>query len=519
MSEIVALPGITISQLNKDISNPVENLLQVRDIHKHFGGVYALRGVDLEVQPGEILALIGENGAGKSTLGKIITGVLTPDRGQIFFKGSPVNINHPLEAQKLGISIIFQELDLFPDLTVGENIVIGNLEVERKQIVDFTALATYCDQVMTRVDLDCEVSTVLGDLSIGQMQKVAIARALSTNADLIVMDEPTSALPDEAVEVLFNLIRKLNQSGVSVIFVSHKMQEIFEIADRITVLRDGEKIGTRTVAETDNQELIKMMVGRDIAHISRSKSYRKDTTVLSVERLTTHKLKGISFDLHHGEVLGIAGLVGAGRSELGMALFGIDPLKAGDITLADRPFTCKNPGEAIAQKFGLLPEDRKNQGLMMDMSVKENASMSILSHLQQFGIIRESEEMSRVTEINEQISLKAESPEAEVSTLSGGNQQKVLLSRWLLVNPDVIFLDDPTRGIDIGAKEDIYQIIGELAQQGKGVLFVSSELPELLRCCDRILVLQEGHQMGILPREEATQEKILDLATQPVASS
>lgn len=493
-------------------------LLRAESIHKRFGGVIALDCVSLEVAAGEVHALIGENGAGKSTLGKIIAGVVPQDEGEIYFRGERVHIGHPLDAQRLGISIIFQELDLFPELTVAENIAIGNLHVESGQRVDFQQLDSYCRTLLDQVELHCPSSTVLNNLAIGQMQKVAIARALSMESALIVMDEPTSALPDEAVDVLFNLIRKLKDSGVAIIFVSHKMKEIFEVADRITVLRDGGYVGTRKAEETDKGELIKMMVGRDISHIAEAPSHLTDEVILSADRLTTDFLRDITFELHRGEVLGIAGLVGAGRSEIGAALFGLDPLKSGTITLHGNPLKISDPQTAIHRGIGLLPEDRKLQGLMMEMSVKENASISILPGLNTGGFIREREELNRVNMVHNRIALKAASPEITVNTLSGGNQQKVLLSRWLLVDPEVYFLDDPTRGIDVGAKEDIYQIIEQLAAEGKGVIFVSSELPELLRCCDRIMVLHEGESMGVYHREETTQEKIMALATRSMES-
>jgi len=493
-------------------------LLQAEHIDKHFGGVHALDGVDFDVAAGEVHALVGENGAGKSTLGKIVAGVVRADSGRIRLGGEDVTIATPLDAQRLGISIIFQELDLFPNLTVAENIAIRNLHVERGQTVRMRKLARQVRPFMEQVGLTCPPHTLLETLPIGQMQLTAIARSLSMDARLIVMDEPTSSLEGEAVDTLFDLIRKLKDSGVSIIYVSHKMDEIFRIADRITVLRDGRRIDTKAAGDTDVDDVIRMMVGRDVSDVQRRAGQRSDEVLLSVRNLTTAAVQDVSFDLRAGEVLGIAGLAGAGRSEIGAALFGLDRLRDGEVTVRGGRVRPRSPRRAMRAGVGLLPEDRKLQGLMMDMSVKHNATLSILGRLQTGGFIRPGAETRAIGPVHERILLKAASPDVPVHTLSGGNQQKVLLSRWLLVNPDVIFLDDPTRGIDVGAKQDIYGIIEELASRGKGVILVSSELPELLRCCDRILVLHEGEPAGILDAADATQETIMALATRSAAA-
>ncbi len=493
-------------------------LLQAEHIDKHFGGVHALDGVDFDVAAGEVHALVGENGAGKSTLGKIVAGVVRADSGRIRLGGEDVTIATPLDAQRLGISIIFQELDLFPNLTVAENIAIRNLHVERGQTVRMRKLARQVRPFMEQVGLTCPPHTLLETLPIGQMQLTAIARSLSMDARLIVMDEPTSSLEGEAVDTLFDLIRKLKDSGVSIIYVSHKMDEIFRIADRITVLRDGRRIDTKAAGDTDVDDVIRMMGGRDVSDVQRRAGQRSDEVLLSVRNLTTAAVQDVSFDLRAGEVLGIAGLAGAGRSEIGAALFGLDRLRDGEVTVRGGRVRPRSPRRAMRAGVGLLPEDRKLQGLMMDMSVKHNATLSILGRLQTGGFIRPGAETRAIGPVHERILLKAASPDVPVHTLSGGNQQKVLLSRWLLVNPDVIFLDDPTRGIDVGAKQDIYGIIEELASRGKGVILVSSELPELLRCCDRILVLHEGETPGILDAADATQETIMALATRSAAA-
>ena len=456
---------------------------------------------------------MGENGAGKSTLAKVLAGVVKPDDGQIIFRGEQVHFRNPLEAQRLGVAIVFQELDLFPSLSVAENIIIGNAKVESGAFVSFSAMEDFCRPFLKQVGLTLPPATRVGELSVGQMQLVAIARALSMEAQLIFMDEPTSALGDEDVERLFGLIRNLTSRGVSIVYVSHKMQEIFQIADRITVMRDGCYIATRRVSETNVGEVITMMVGRELADAQPRQSRRTNTRLMSVQDLSTSHLKGVSFELFAGEVLGLAGLVGAGRSEVGAALFGLDRITGGAMELLGKPYGPSGVRDAIRCGLGLLPEDRKGQGLMMQMSVEENCTVSVLPRLSPGGFVNSSQERRGAREVLGRTRIKTASYDAPVSSLSGGNQQKVLLGRWLQVDPAVIFLDDPTRGIDVGAKRDIYAIIAELAGRGKGVLLVSSELPELLLNCDRILVLHDGCLTGIVNARTTTQEEIMALAT------
>jgi ABC-type sugar transport system ATPase subunit len=488
-------------------------LLQAEDIVKHYGGVYALKKATFSLRRGEVHALMGENGAGKSTLAKIIAGSVRPDHGRILLDGKPAAIRNPLDAQRLGISIIYQELDLFPHLSIGENIAIGNLGIAEGGLVSFRKLDAFCRPFLDRVGLSRGVRESLSSLSIGQMQLVALARALSMNARVILMDEPTSSLVDDAAARLFQVIAELKQSGVAIVYVSHKMDEIFRLCDRVTVLRDGETVGTRDVGATHSQELIRMMVGRDLRETVRSKRDRDRRVVLSVKGLRTEKLRGVSFDLGRGEVLGVAGLVGSGRSELGAALFGLDRILSGSIHINGEPVIPRSPADAMSRGIGLLPEDRKRQGLMMQMSVLENSTLALGNRMRSSGFIRKSEEEAALQPLYRQLSLKCASWSAPVSTLSGGNQQKALLARWLLLDPEILFLDDPARGIDVGAKQDIYRIIDELAAKGKGVILVSSELPELLRCCDRILVLNEGRMIAVYNAAEATQEQIMTAAT------
>ncbi len=470
-------------------------------MHKHYDGVQALRGASFSLAVGEVHALMGENGAGKSTLAKIIAGSVRADAGKIFLDGKSVEIKNPLDAQRLGIAIIYQELDLFPHLSVAENIAIG-------KPVKFRELNRFAQPFLDRVGLKASPRTTLGSLRAGEMQMVAIARALASNARILFMDEPTSSLFDDAVERLFRLIGGLKESGVAVVYVSHRMSEIFRICDRATVLRDGATVGMRAIPETSPDELIRMMVGRDLASAAHRGS-RSDAVLLSVSNLSTKKLQNISFELRKGEVLGIAGLVGAGRSEVGAALFGLDHRVSGIVKLNGRQIDPRSPSEAIKLGIALVPEDRKREGLMMQMSVTENAVLGRGTRL----FIDAHEESSALDPVFRSLALKTASRDVRVSTLSGGNQQKVLLARCLLANPEVLFLDDPTRGIDVAAKQEIYTIIEALAAQGKGVIFVSSELPELLRCSDRILVMREGRATAMLDRSEATEESIMKAAT------
>lgn len=489
------------------------SFLEVHGIDKRFDGVHALKGVTLSIESGEVHALMGENGAGKSTLAKVIAGVVAPDAGEIRLDGRPAAIHNPLDAQRLGIGIIFQELDLFPSLSVAENIAIGNVRGESGVLARPARTARFCAPYLQRVGLTCAPDVILETLPIGQIQRVAIARALAMDARILLMDEPTSSLGEDDVERLFGLIRDLKSRGVAIVYVSHKMDEVFAIADRVTVMRDGQVIGTRGAAETNVDEVITMMVGRELKDLSRASSFRTNRVVLAVRGLTTSRVRDISFDLHEGEVLGIAGLVGSGRSEVGAALFGLDRWISGTVELAGKPVLPMSPSAAIKAGIGLLPEDRKVQGLMTQMSVRENATIGVLPRWARGGVVSSAAENREAANVLARTRVKAASPDAVISSLSGGNQQKVLFSRWLMADPPVLFLDDPTRGVDVGAKQEIHALIAELASRGKAIIMVSSELPELLRCCDRILVLNEGRCTGTVDAAAATQEQIMAMAT------
>ncbi len=496
-----------------------EDVLRVVNIHKSYEGVHALQGAEFSLQAGEVHALMGENGAGKSTLAKIIAGVTRPDRGETFVDGSPVSLTGPLDAQRLGISIIHQELDLFPNLSVAENLIVANQEFKEGACVKFGALERFAADALSQVGLRVLPSRRVSSLSLGEMQLVMIARALSMQARIIVMDEPTSSLFHDSVEQLFALIRGLKSRGVAVIYVSHKMDEIFRICDRVTVMRDGKTIGTRRTADASAGELIGMMVGRPwTAGDPKSSELRREEILLAVSGLTTQKIKDVSLELRKGEVLGIAGLVGAGRSELGAALAGLEKWQQGTMTLRGRQLSPKSAAAAPRDGLRLLAEDRKLEGLMMQMSVLENGTLADLPRFSPGGLTRPAREEQALVPLFRRLALKSSSNRIPVSSLSGGNQQKVLIARCLLGDPAVLFLDDPTRGIDVGAKEDIYMMIAELAEQGKGILFVSSELPELLRCCHRILVMREGRIAASLDAANTTQEEIMSFATNPVSS-
>jgi ABC-type sugar transport system ATPase subunit len=430
------------------------------------------------------------------------------------FEGRPHDPKSSLDAQRDGISIIFQELDLFPHQSIAQNLIIGNLKLMPRQggFLSERMLDGMAGPWLERVGLDVSPSIQLGRLPIAHVQLVSIARALSMESRLIVMDEPTSAITNEAVDKLFSLVESLKKDGVTIIFISHKMDEIFRIADSIVIMRDGAYIGTRRRTETSPGEIVSMMVGREIPERTRQKSWKKDEVVLSFESVTTTKLKKISFELHAGEVLGVAGLVGAGRTELGSALFGIDTVRGGSIVLHGRRIEEYSPRASLKRGIGLIPEDRKLQGLLMQQSVRDNVALAVVERYQTLGFMKRRRINALVRSVFDSTRIKAASPEVCINTLSGGNQQKALVGRWLLVGSQVLFLDDPTRGVDIGAKEDIYQIIGELAEEKRSIIFVSSELPELLRCADRILVLYQGELMGTLDAEKTDQEEIMRLA-------
>jgi ABC-type sugar transport system ATPase subunit len=453
---------------------------------------------------------MGENGAGKSTLAKMFAGVTLPDEGEIYFDGERVMISDPKRARDIGIGIVFQELDLFPHLSVADNIAIGNSRAKERFAISRGKLNEWCSQFLRQVRLDVNPDAELRKLSISQTQLVAIARALSLGAKVIFFDEPTSSLAQDDAAGLLALIKELRARGVSSVYVTHKMDEVQQIADRVTVLRDGKYIGTRAAQTLTTDELVHMMVGRHVDTTERHAPNRANSNVvLDVQNLETYFLQGITFSVRAGEVLGVAGLVGSGRSELGAALFGLRKLKSGTVSLKGKPFAPAEPKQAINQGFCLLPEDRKSEGLFPQLSIRENTTIAVLHRFRAADRVRT--ETARVAEFVEKFGVRAPQ-DAPVATLSGGNQQKMMLARWFMADPAVLFLDEPTRGIDVGAKQEIYKLIEEIAAQGKAIVLVSSELPELWRCSDRILVLNSGRQAGIVDPKITTPEEVIKLA-------
>ena len=493
-----------------------EYILEMENITKEFPGVKALDQIQFKVKKGTVHGLMGENGAGKSTLMKILFGIYSADRGTVKYKGKELKLTGPKDALEQGISMIHQELSPVPYMTVAENIFLGREPVYGKTgFVNHKKLYDDTKELLQSLEIDIDPNTKMEDLSIANMQMVEIAMAVSYNADLIIMDEPTSAITDREVERLFAIIRSLKKKGVSIIYISHKMDEIFKICDEITVLRDGQYIATKTVDELDENTLIQMMVGREIKQVFRKEEAEIQDVVLSVKDLTREgKFEQVSFEVRRGEILGIAGLVGAGRTELIESIFGIEPPTSGEIYLYGKKVEIKEPADAIRYRMGLLTEDRKLTGAFLPLSVKENMSILNLDRFSTAGYISSKKVNQACQQQIERLNIKTPSLDQLIMNLSGGNQQKVLLARWLMSEPDILILDEPTRGIDVGAKAEIHRLMSKLAQEGKAIIMISSEMPEILGMSDRIMVMHEGRKKGELMREEASQERILELAYQ-----
>lgn len=491
-------------------------ILEVRDIKKRFGGVVALDGVNFTVRPNEIHALVGENGAGKSTLMKIISGAYQVDEGAILLDGRPVTINKPSDSLNLGISIIYQDLDLIPDLSVAENIFFGRLPYKGLFYIDFGKIQQAAQELLTEISARISPATRVGDLSVADRQLVAIAKALSFKPRLLIMDEPTASLSAQEVETLFKVMRKLRSEGVGLVFISHHLDEVFEIADRVTVLRDGQYVDSRQLDKMDRETVVQMMVGRKVGTMyPRVHSVQSNSEiVLKVEGLSEGRvLHNNSFYLRRGEILGIAGLVGSGRSELLHTIFGECPFSSGSIRLEGRNVHFNSPNEAVAHGIALVPEDRTEEGLHVSMLVRENICLPHLREFfERFGINRSAEKAVSNSMIG-RLSIKTPGSEQVVALLSGGNQQKVAIAKWLVSEPKVLMLDEPTKGVDIGAKAEIYRLMSELASRGVGVIMVSSELPEVLGMSDRVLVMNNGTIAAEFSRAEATPDKVMLAAT------
>ncbi len=489
-------------------------ILRVMGVSKRFGGVQALDEVDFDVRRGEVHALVGENGAGKSTLMNIIGGVVQRDSGRIVFDGQEVDFSSPTEAQDWGISVIHQELSMLPDLNVVENVCMGAMP-SRFGWLNWVGMRDRTEQALGMVGLDVHPRTLVRDLDISQRQRVEIAKAVSQDASLIIMDEPNSSLSETETERLFEVIERLKKNNVSIIYVSHKIEEVIRIADRISVLRDGRYIGTLEKGGATADRIINMMVGRELQQVTAASARQGESgeTLLEVNGLTGRRFHDVSFAVRRGEIVGLAGLVGAGRSETARAIFGADRYQSGEIYLAGQQVDFRSPDEAIQHGLAMLPEDRKELSLFMDQPVRFNMSLAQLPQISRLGIVNRGREKRIATSFADQLDIRMASLEAPVRSLSGGNQQKVVLSRWLATKPRLLILDEPTHGVDVGAKAEIYRLIRQLAKEGVGILLISSELPVILAMSDRIVVMHEGRVTGILDCQDATEDKVMACAT------
>ena len=487
-------------------------LLSMRGISKRFPGVVALDSVNFDLRAGEVHVLLGENGAGKSTLMKILAGAYAKDEGQILLEGQAVEISGPRQALRLGISTIYQELNLVPSLSVAENIFLGSEPCGLFGFVDSSRQRQQALEILRGLGLAMDARRFVRELSVAEQQMVEVAKALSLDSRILIMDEPSSALSRKETDQLFETIRRLKRNGVGIVYISHRLEEIFEIGDRVTVLRDGHYIATRPVAEMTTPELIHLMADRKLKEHFPKEVIPAGQELLRVEGLGNGRLRDLSFTLRAGEVLGIAGLMGSGRSELAHALFGVAPIETGQVLVRGKPVGPLSPAKAISQGIGLLTEDRKNKGLILDLSVAENIVLPSTDRLSRHGWLDVRSEDSLVHRFIRELHIKTPGSDQTVRFLSGGNQQKVVLSKWLACETDILIFDEPTRGIDVAAKVEIYQVINRLVANGKGVIMISSELPEILGMSDRILVMHEGSMSARFTRAEATQERVLSAA-------
>lgn len=490
------------------------NLLSVKNVTKSYAGVQALKSASFDLKAGEVHALIGENGAGKSTLIKIITGAVTPDGGEIRLNGEPLNNVSPSEAKALGIAAIYQQPALFPELTVAENIALGQEKSGLFGRVNWKARRLKAIELLVKVGAKIDSDAYAGDLTMPQQQLVEIARALGSNAKVLILDEPTASLSEEDANNLFRVINELREQGVGMIYISHRLEELPVIADRVTVLRDGNTIDTREMKDVSRQELIQLMVGRELSQIFPKKEIQLGEVVLELKNLGYRAagVKNVNFSIRAGEIVGIAGLVGAGRTEFARAIFGLDTADSGEILLHGKSIRNTHPQDAIRHKIAYLPEDRRKHGVILDLPISSNITLASLKILSNFSGMNFKREKELAAEYTRRLGVKTPSIHNSVSTLSGGNQQKVALSRWLVTKPSVLILDEPTQGIDVGAKSEIHALMTELAEQGVAILMISSELPEILGMSDRIAVMHGGTIVKILDRTEATQQEVLALA-------
>ena len=496
----------------RESQNPY--ILEMRNIFKSFGGVNALRDVSFQCRPGTVHALVGENGAGKSTLIKILAGALLPDSGEIIFKGQKHQSFSTRKALNSGISVIYQELALVSQMTVAENIFLGREPRKYFGIVDKKRLKIEAKKLLKQLGFEVDMDMEVGEMTVAYQQMVEIAKALSKNADLIIMDEPSAILAGHELDQLFLIIESLKKRGVTIIYISHRLEEVFRIANEVTILKDGQLVGTKPIKDLSRGELVKMMVGRTLEEVFPVSLNQLGNPVLQVEEISTKTiLNQVSFNLREGEILGVAGMVGSGRTELARAIFGADPLTSGTIKIKGQDVVFKNPADAIRSKISLVPEDRKNHGLFTKLSILNNITLPILSKISRWGFTDKKKENEIVERARQIHSIDMTSGNQEVQYLSGGNQQKVVLSKSLQTIPEVIIMDEPTRGVDVGAKFEIYQLIRQLNKDGIAILMISSELPEILGLSDRILVMREGKIVAELTPNETTEEMIIEFAT------
>ena len=496
-----------------------EYILELKNISKSFSGVEVLHEVSFTLRSGEVHALLGENGAGKSTLVKVMTGVHQPDKGGIFLDGKQIHFGDTRESRQVGIAAIYQELSLFPDLDVAENIFVGRQPTTTGGRIDWRKLYADAGKLLLSLGVHLDLKQKARSLSIAQQQMVEIARAFSINARILIMDEPTSSLTLNEVADLFRLVRRLRDEGTAIVFISHRLEELFELADRVTVLRDGSYVDTRPMKDVTRDDLIRLMVGRTITDLFPKQDVKAGDVMLKVENLTREgSFRDVSFELRRGEILGMAGLVGAGRTNVARAIFGVEPATAGRIQINGREEAIKSPQQAIKLRLAYVPEDRQLHGLIPAMNITANISLPMLFKYANRGWLRDKVEWRAAYDAALQMEVRANNIWQLARELSGGNQQKIVLSKWLSTNPRILILDEPTRGIDVGTKAAVHALMSKLAAQGMAILMISSELPEILGMSDRVIVMREGHITGHFSRAEATQEKIISAATQAVAS-
>lgn len=490
-------------------------LVEMKGISKAFSGNQVLENVDFEILPGEIHALMGENGAGKSTLMKILTGIYKRDAGTIRIKSEEVNFQNPKEAEQAGIAVIHQELNIIPQLSVAENMFLGkDLTSRYFGIVKLKEMKEKTIEYLNRLGIDIDPTIEAGKLSVGQQQMIEIARAVAANTEVLIMDEPTAALTDREIETLFTVITNLKKQDVGVVYISHRMEEIFRICDRISVLRDGSFIGVRTISETNFDEIVKMMVGRQLGERFPNRNTEPGSVLLEVKHLSVKgAFEDISFTVRKGEIVGFAGLMGAGRTEIMETLFGYRKKDKGKVFIDNKEVKITNPFQAIDNGIGFITEDRKSEGLVLHLSVRENFSLPNLARISDKSVISKKREISFVDDLIEKLHVKTANRELPVKSLSGGNQQKIVIGKWIGIKPKILILDEPTRGVDVGAKKEIYLLMNELTKQGVAIIMVSSELPEILGMSDRIFTISEGKLTATFLRGEADQEKIMQAAT------